>query len=73
MGFLAQQFGWIVAEFGRQPWTIQDILPVKISISALSATSVQITFALFLLIFTALLIAELRIMFKQIAKGPDHE
>ncbi len=73
LGFLASQLGWMVAEFGRQPWTIQDILPVKVSISAISTTSVQITFYLFFAVFTALLIAELRIMFKQIGKGPDHE
>lgn len=73
LGFVASQLGWIVAEFGRQPWTIQDILPVKVSISAISTTSVQITFFLFLAVFTALLIAELRIMFKQIAKGPNHD
>lgn len=72
LGYVASQLGWIVAEVGRQPWAIQDVLPVKASVSAISSQSVQITFFLFLILFTSLLIAELRILFKQIAKGP-HE
>lgn len=67
LAYLAQQAGWIVAEVGRQPWAIQDLLPVNAAVSSLSVTNVQITFALFFLVFTALLIAELRIMFKAIA------
>lgn len=73
LGYLASQLGWIVAEVGRQPWAIQNILPLKAAVSKLDAYSVQITFFLFLILFTALLIAELGIMKKQITKGPDHE
>jgi len=72
LGYVASQLGWIVAEVGRQPWTIQDVLPLNASISALSVLSVQITLFLFLILFTALLIAEIRIMVKQIKKGPNH-
>lgn len=73
LGYVAGELGWAVAEVGRQPWTIQDILPVQASISGISSASVKITFFLFLILFTALLIAEVRIMVKQIKKGPaDH-
>lgn len=68
--YISSQAGWIVAEVGRQPWAIQDILPVNAAVSSLSATSVQITFFLFLTLFTALLIAEVTIMVKFIKKGP---
>jgi len=68
LAYAAQQAGWIVAEVGRQPWAIQDLLPVNAAVSSLSVYNVQITFALFFLVFTALLIAELRIMFKAINK-----
>ncbi|MDO5075144.1 MAG: cytochrome ubiquinol oxidase subunit I [Bacteroidales bacterium] len=64
--YAAQQSGWIVAEVGRQPWAIQDLLPVNAAISKLSVTSVQTTFFIFLVLFTIMLIAELRIMFKAI-------
>ncbi|OIP82623.1 MAG: cytochrome ubiquinol oxidase subunit I [Porphyromonadaceae bacterium CG2_30_38_12] len=73
LGFIASQLGWIVAEVGRQPWAIQDVLPVKASVSAISAMSVKITFFLFLTLFSALLLAEVRIMLKQIKKGPSQE
>lgn len=69
--WIASETGWIVAEVGRQPWTIQDILPVSAAVSSIDASSVQITFFMFLFTFSILLIAELRIMRKQIGLGPD--
>ncbi|HNQ21407.1 MAG TPA: cytochrome ubiquinol oxidase subunit I, partial [Bacteroidales bacterium] len=71
-GFLASQMGWIVAEVGRQPWIIQDLMPTIAAVTHLSVSTVQTTFVLFAIIFTTLLIAELRIMFNQIRKGPDN-
>ncbi len=68
--FLAGQTGWIVAEMGRQPWVVQDLLPVSAAVSRLEVGAVQTTFILFALIFTALLIAEIRIMIQQIKIGP---
>lgn len=73
LGYLAGQFGWAVAEVGRQPWAIQDVLPVQAAISNITSNSVIITFCLFAVLFTALLIAEIRIMIKQIKKGPETE
>ncbi|MDD5183678.1 MAG: cytochrome ubiquinol oxidase subunit I [Paludibacter sp.] len=71
LGYVAGELGWAVAEVGRQPWAIQDILPVQAAISGISSQSVQITFFLFLVLFTALLFAEVGIMLKQIKKGPE--
>ena len=70
LAFVASMSGWIVAEVGRQPWTIQDLLPTVASVSQIDASAVQITFWLFTIVFTALLIAELKIMLKQIKIGP---
>jgi cytochrome d ubiquinol oxidase subunit I len=68
--YIASEAGWIVAEVGRQPWTIQDYLPTFASISKIDSSSVQITLFLFAILFTALLIAEIKIMLKQIKIGP---
>jgi cytochrome d ubiquinol oxidase subunit I len=68
--YLAGQAGWIVAETGRQPWVIQDLLPTRAAVSMIETTSIQITFWLFAVLFTALLIAELMIMTRQIKLGP---
>ncbi len=73
LGYLASELGWVVAEVGRQPWTIQGILPTMASTSRISSDSVIITFFLFAALFTVLLIAELKIMLTQIKKGPEEE
>ena len=73
LAYIAGQAGWIVAEVGRQPWAIQDILPTIAGISRLETASVQTTFFLFLILFTVLLIAELRILIKAIQTGPETE
>ena len=73
LAYIASQAGWIVAEMGRQPWTIQDLLPVNAAVSKLETGSVQTTFFIFLIMFTVLLIAEIGIMVKAIRKGPDEK
>jgi len=70
LGYIAQEAGWIVAEVGRQPWAIQDMLPVGMATSNMASTNVVITFWMFAVLFTALLIAEVKIMAKQISIGP---
>jgi cytochrome d ubiquinol oxidase subunit I len=69
--YIASQAGWLVAEFGRQPWTIQDLLPTWAAVSDLSSGSVMLTFFLFLILFAIMLAAEINIMLKAIKKGPE--
>jgi cytochrome d ubiquinol oxidase subunit I len=71
--YIAGQAGWIVAEVGRQPWSIEGLLPVKAAVSSISVTAVQTTFFLFVLIFTIFLAIEIRIMLKAIKHGPKIE
>lgn len=71
LAYVSSQAGWIVAEAGRQPWTIQDLLPTVAAVSRIDAGSIQVTFWIFAGLFTALLIAEIGIMTKQIRKGPS--
>ncbi len=67
--YICSESGWLVAEFGRQPWTIQDMLPVTASVSDIGSSAVATTFWLFLVLFTAMLVVEINIMLKQIKKG----
>ncbi len=69
LGYLAGEVGWIVAEVGRQPWAIQGMLPTGIATSQLDNSSVMITIGLFTVLFTTLLIAEIKIMLTQIKNG----
>jgi cytochrome d ubiquinol oxidase subunit I len=73
LAYIAGQAGWVVAEVGRQPWAIQDMLPVEAAISHLSTGAVQTTFFLFLVLFTLMLAAEVNILCKLIRKGPEAE
>lgn len=66
--YICSASGWIVAEVGRQPWTIQDLMPNKVAISDLNAGYVQVTFWIFAVLFTALLIADISIICRQISK-----
>ncbi len=70
LAYLASQAGWALAEAGRQPWAIQDLMPVGVAASRIPSASVCVTFFLFLALFSALLAAEIGIMLRQIKIGP---
>ncbi|PIE64117.1 MAG: cytochrome ubiquinol oxidase subunit I [Desulfobacterales bacterium] len=73
LGLIASQAGWVVAEVGRQPWSIQGMLPVSVSATNLTSGTIQTTFYMFLALFTLLLLAEISIMAKQVSIGPEEE
>ncbi len=73
LAYMASEAGWIVAEVGRQPWAIQDLLPNCAAVSRLNVESVQTTFWIFAGLFTVLLLAEISIMLRAIALGPEKE
>jgi len=72
LAYIASESGWILAEMGRQPWIIQDLMPVSAAVSQISPGSVMTTFILFSVLFTALLAAEISIMTRQIKTGLKH-
>ena len=67
--WVCSQAGWIVAEVGRQPWVIQDLMPTTAAISSIQSSSVELTFWIFAAIFTGLLIAEASIMLRFISNA----
>lgn len=69
--YVCSQSGWIVAEAGRQPWAIQDLLPVNAAVSGVGPGNVLTTLIIFIVLFTAMLCVEISIMFKQIEKGGE--
>ena len=69
--YVCEEAGWIVAEVGRQPWTIQGLLPVNVAISDTSVAEVMTTFFVFLGVFALFLVIEIRIMINAIKKGPS--
>lgn len=67
--WLVSEAGWVTAEMGRQPWTIEGLLPTRAAVSAISAGSVQVTFWMFVVVFAGLMVAEISIMTREIAKA----
>ncbi len=68
--WVAAEFGWIVAEFGRQPWIIEGVLPTAAGVSSLGAATVLGTIVMFSLLYTVLFIVEMALMVRAIKKGP---
>jgi cytochrome d ubiquinol oxidase subunit I len=68
--WIAAELGWFVAEYGRQPWTVDGVLPTAMSVSHLSVTELLITLAGFITFYTVLFIVEIGLMLHYIRKGP---
>jgi len=68
--WIAAELGWFVAEFGRQPWTVDAVLPTAVSASHLSVTELLITLVGFAVFYSILFVVEMGLMVKYIRKGP---
>ena len=69
--FLANTFGWIMAEMGRYPWVVYGLMKMEDGVSTVTGSgSVLISFVGFILIYTALAIAEIFLMARHGIKNP---
>ncbi len=69
--WIAIECGWFVAEYGRQPWAVDGVLPTFYAASGLALHEILTTLAVFTSLYTVLLIIEIKLMLKAIRKGPD--
>ena len=69
--WIACEAGWFVAEYGRQPWTIYNILPTHLSVSSLSTGDLIGSILGFVILYTLMLIAEMWLMIRFSRKGPS--
>ena len=69
--WIACEAGWFVAEYGRQPWTIYNVLPTHLSVSALGAGEVLASLIGFVVLYSALLVVEMWLMISFGRKGPS--
>ncbi len=70
--WIAAEFGWIVAEYGRQPWVIEGILPTNLAVSSVAAGSVLASLIGFIVLYSTLLVVDLYLMAKYIKMGPKN-
>jgi cytochrome d ubiquinol oxidase subunit I len=69
--WIAAELGWIVAEYGRQPWAISEVLPTHLAVSSVTTGQLYFSLAGFIFFYTALLVVELYLMFKYARAGPS--
>jgi len=69
--WVAAELGWIVAEYGRQPWVVQGVLPTSIATSSVSSGQVFTSLMSFVGFYSILAIVEIYLMVKYIRLGPD--
>ena len=69
--WIAAQTGWLVAEHGRQPWSIAEVLPVHLSTSTISAADVWGSLLALLAFYSVLLVIEMYLMIKFARLGPS--
>nr|WP_315397924.1 cytochrome ubiquinol oxidase subunit I [uncultured Duganella sp.] len=69
--WVAAELGWVVAEYGRQPWTIAGILPTHLSTSSLDVGNLYFSLAGFIGFYTLLLVVEMTLMVKFARQGPS--
>ncbi|WP_462321215.1 cytochrome ubiquinol oxidase subunit I [Halochromatium sp.] len=69
--WLAAETGWFVAEFGRQPWAIGEVLPTSVAASSLTANDLVISLSAFIIFYTLLFLIEMFLMFKFGRQGPS--
>jgi cytochrome bd ubiquinol oxidase subunit I len=68
--WLAAELGWFVAEFGRQPWSIDGVLPTFLGVSSVSVGQVLFTLTGFVLFYSSLAVVDVVLMRKYVRMGP---
>ncbi|GAB1260849.1 cytochrome ubiquinol oxidase subunit I [Aurantivibrio plasticivorans] len=71
--WVASEAGWFVAEYGRQPWAIAEVLPIHTAVSNLAVSDLVISLVTISLFYTVMFIAGLYLMVKFARKGPVKE
>ena len=69
--WVAIECGWFIAEYGRQPWAVDGVLPTFYAASGLALYEIVATLIGFTAIYTVLMVIEIKLMLKAIGKGPD--
>ena len=68
---MAAELGWIVAEYGRQPWAIAGVLPTFLAVSPIPATNVVMSLTGFVIFYSFLAVIDVYLLHKYIRRGPE--
>jgi cytochrome d ubiquinol oxidase subunit I len=70
--WVAAELGWIVAEYGRQPWAIAGVLPTFLAVSPIPAANVALSLTGFVVFYSLLAVIDVYLLRKYIRRGPEH-
>lgn len=68
--WIAAELGWIVAEYGRQPWVVEGVLPTFLGVSSTSAGQVWLSLLGFVLFYSGLAVVDVFLLVRTIRQGP---
>lgn len=71
--WIAAEVGWIVAEYGRQPWAVEGVLPTFLGASSLTVPQLWTTIIGFTVFYGILAVIEVGLILHAIKKGPFAE
>jgi cytochrome d ubiquinol oxidase subunit I len=69
--WIAVELGWIVAEYGRQPWVVDGVLPTFLGVSRTSVGNVWFSLAGFVVFYSALAVVDAYLLIRTVRRGPD--
>jgi cytochrome d ubiquinol oxidase subunit I len=69
--WIAAELGWIVAEYGRQPWSVDGLLPTFLGVSVTPAGNVWLSLSGFVVFYSALAVVDVYLLVRMIRRGPD--
>jgi cytochrome d ubiquinol oxidase subunit I len=69
--WIAAELGWIVAEYGRQPWVVDGLLPTYLGVSRTSVANVVLSLVGFVVFYSALAVVDVYLMARTVRQGPD--
>jgi cytochrome d ubiquinol oxidase subunit I len=69
--WVAIELGWLIAEYGRQPWVVEGVLPTFYAASGLNFWDLVISLTFFVTLYTVLIVVEAILMVKAIRHGPS--
>ncbi len=71
--YVASEFGWMLAEVGRQPWVVYGMMKTSNAVSPIAASQVAISFGAFVLVYSFLGMVAYYLMWSHARKGPADE
>ena len=69
--YLGIMAGWTVAEIGRQPWIVYRLMRTSDAVSPVPASSVWLSLAAFIAVYTFLGVLDIYLLSKYAKKGPE--